>query len=382
MEGYPSFFEEVSPVKTGFQRSMPLAEFPLWETPKRIPFSFELEVTARCNNNCRHCCINLPAGDMKAREHEISFEEIKQIIDQGISMGAIWCLITGGEPLLRDDFFSIYLYMKKKGLLVSVFTNATLIGEEHVKLFQKYPPRDIEATVYGANRETYERVTRTEGSHAAFMKGLSLLLQKGIKVRLKAMALRSNLKEMPEIARFCRERTKDYFRLDPFLHLRYDGNTIRNKEIRAERLSAAEISALERADPERFEALQKTCGVYVATDPSRTGCNHLFHCGAGYDSFNLSYKGLFRLCPSLWHPDCVYDLKRGNLREAWQTFVPAVREMTSENKEFQDKCPVCPIINLCMMCPGHAHLETGAMDTPVEYFCRVAHARAELFRQK
>ena len=180
MEGYPSFFEEVSPVKTGFQRSMPLAEFPLWETPKRIPFSFELEVTARCNNNCRHCCINLPAGDMKAREHEISFEEIKQIIDQGISMGAIWCLITGGEPLLRDDFFSIYLYMKKKGLLVSVFTNATLIGEEHVKLFQKYPPRDIEATVYGANRETYERVTRTEGSHAAFMKGLSLLLQKGM----------------------------------------------------------------------------------------------------------------------------------------------------------------------------------------------------------
>jgi radical SAM protein with 4Fe4S-binding SPASM domain len=358
---------------------MPLAEFPLWEKTKRIPFAFELEITARCNNNCRHCCINLPAGDMKAREQELSLEEIKEIIDQAVSMGAIWCLITGGEPLLREDVSSIYLYMKKKGLLVSVFTNATLIGEEHIRLFQKYPPRDIEVTAYGVTRETYERMVRREGSYAAFMKGLSLLLESGVKVRLKAMALRSNLQEMPEIARFCREKTKDYFRLDPFLHLRYDRNTIRNEEIRSERLYPEEIAALERADPERLEALQKSCGTQITEDPSHPGCNHLFHCGAGKDSFNVSYQGLFRLCPSLWHPDCVYDLKRGNLREAWQTFIPQVRGMRSGSKEFLDKCQGCPIVNLCMMCPGHADLETGATDTPVEYFCRVAHARAEIF---
>jgi len=366
-------------MKKGFQHSIPLAEFPLWETPKRIPFSFELEVTARCNNNCQHCCINLPADDVEAQQHELSPEEIKEIIDQGISMGAIWCLITGGEPLLRDDFFSIYLYMKKKGLLVSVFTNATLIGEEHVKLFQKYPPRDIEVTVYGATAETYERVTRTEGSHAAFMKGLSLLLENGIKVRLKAMALRSNVHEMPEIARFCREKTKDYFRLDPFLHLRYDRNAIRNEEIRAARLSPQEIATIERADPERFETLRRRCGTRIEADPRHPECNHLFLCGAGTDGFNVSYNGLFRLCSSLWHPDCVYDLKRGTLREAWETFVPQVRQMRSGSKEFLDKCRGCPIVNFCMMCPAHADLEAGAMDRWVEYFCRVAHARVEIF---
>ena len=368
-------------MRKAFQHSIPLAEFPLWETPKRIPFSFELEITARCNNNCRHCCINLPAGDEKARKQELSFEELKELIDQAVSMGAVWSLITGGEPLLRDDFFSIYSYMKKKGLLVSVFTNATLIGGDHIRLFQKYPPRDIEVTVYGASQKTYERVTRTKGSHTTFMKGLSLLLQNGIKVRLKAMALRSNFQEMPEIARFCRERTKDYFRLDPFLHLRYDGNTMRNEEIRAERLSPEEITALERADPERLEALQKSCGTQITDDPSHPGCNHLFQCGAGNDSFNVSYQGVFRLCPSLWPPGCVYDLKRGNLREAWHVFAPAVREMRSTSREFLDKCHGCPIVNLCMWCPAHAHLETGAMDAPVDYFCRVAHARAKLFRK-
>ena len=364
-----------------FQGSIPLAEFSLWKKTraKRIPFSFELDITARCNNDCRHCYINLPAGDRVAQDKELSFEEIKEIVDEAVSMGALWCLITGGEPLLREDFSSIYLHLKKKGLLVSVFTNATLMREEHVRLFQKYPPRELETSVYGVTQETYERVTRIAGSYVAFMRGLALLLESGIKVRLKAMALRSNLHEMPEIARFCRERTRDYFRLDPFLHSRYDRNQERNEVIRSERLSPEEIAALERSDPERLEALQKSCGRMIASDSSFPDCNHLFNCGAGNDNFNLSYDGLLRLCPSLWHPDCVYDLKRGNLKEAWLSFIPQVREMRSKRRDFLDKCLGCSIVNLCMWCPAYAHLETGAMDTPVDYFCRVAHARTELF---
>jgi len=364
-----------------FQGSIPLAEFSLWKKTraKRIPFSFELDITARCNNDCRHCYINLPAGDRVAQDKELSFEEIKEIVDEAVYMGALWCLITGGEPLLREDFSSIYLHLKKKGLLVSVFTNATLMRDEHVRLFQKYPPRELETSVYGVTQETYERVTRIAGSYVAFMRGLALLLESGIKVRLKAMALRSNLHEMPEIARFCRERTRDYFRLDPFLHSRYDRNQERNEVIRSERLSPEEIAALERSDPERLEALQKSCGRMIASDSSFPDCNHLFNCGAGNDNFNLSYDGLLRLCPSLWHPDCVYDLKRGNLKEAWLSFIPQVREMRSKRRDFLDKCLGCSIVNLCMWCPAYAHLETGAMDTPVDYFCRVAHARTELF---
>jgi radical SAM protein with 4Fe4S-binding SPASM domain len=381
MEGCPSFYKEVRRLNNAYQDSISFTEFSLWEKTreKRVPFSFELELTARCNNDCRHCTINLPAGDKVAKDKELSLEEIKEIADEAVSLGALWCLITGGEPLLREDFFSIYLYMKKKGLLVSVFTNATLMTVEHVRLFQKYPPRDIEVTVYGVTQETYERVTRRTGSYAAFVKGLALLLESGVKVRLKAMALRANLHEMPQIARFCREKTKDYFRLDPFLHLRYDGNNKRNGDIRSERLSPEEIVALEAADPERLEALRNSCGRLIASDASIPDCDHLFQCGAGNDSFSLSCDGLFRLCSCLWQSDCVYDLKRGNLRDAWQTFIPQVRERRSKKREFLDKCLSCPIGNLCMWCPARAHLETGGMDTPVDYYCRVAHARTKLF---
>jgi radical SAM protein with 4Fe4S-binding SPASM domain len=382
VESSEAFVQEAGEMSESFVSSKSLPEFSLWEKMerKRALISFDLEVTARCNNNCRHCYINLPAGDKLAKEKELSFEEIREIGNEAASLGALWCLITGGEPLIRDDFFDIYLYLKKKGLLVSVFTNGTLLTEEHVRLFKKYPPRDIEVSVYGVSEETYERVTRRRGSYAAFVRGLELLLQSGVKLRLKAMAMRSNIHELVDIARFCRRYTKDYFRFDPLLHLRYDGDESRNADIRAERLTPEEIVAIEHADEERFAALKRNCTKLIGAQSGRAKCSHLFHCSAGNSSFALSYNGLFRLCPSLWHPNCVYQLRRGTLSDAWQNFVPKVRDMRSERNEFFEKCGACALKNLCLWCPAHAYLETGEMDVAVDYFCQTAHSRAEALR--
>lgn len=355
-----------------------LPDFSLWRklAGRRVPLDFALEITARCNNGCRHCYINLPAGDGQAEMWELSPAEIGDIADQAVSLGALWCLLTGGEPLLRPDFSEIYLALRRKGLLVSVLTNACLVTDEHVALFRQYPPRDVEVTVYGVSADIYERVTRRPGSYAAFRRGLDLLQDGGVKVRLKAMALRSNVHELPDMAAFCRRRTADYFRFDPLLHLRYDRDEGRNAEIRAERLSPEEIVSIERADEERSGALEKRCDRLIVPGFADYQCGHLFHCGAGNGSFCVSYDGKFRLCPDLWHPDCTYDLRQGSLARAWGELVPRVRDLRSDNPEFLRRCRRCPLFNLCLWCPAHAHLETGDLDVPVDYFCQVAHARA------
>ena len=359
-------------------------QFPLWTKLKerRAVLSFDLEITARCNLQCRHCYINLSAGDQEARSRELTLPEISAIADQAVALGAMWVLISGGEPLLREDFPEIYLNLKRKGLLVSVFTNTTLLQDEHLELFKKYPPRDIEITAYGATQETYERVTRRPGSFAAFTNGLNRLLDSGVRVRLKAMALRSNFHELPAIAAFCRTHTKDYFRFDPQLHLRFDRDEKRNADIRAERLTPEEIVALERADEARFSALQKGCNTLINEDFTHIGCDHLFHCGAGNGSFNVSYDGRFRLCSSLWAPETMYDLRQGSLSEAWGQLVPKVRDLRSPRREFLERCRRCPIVNLCLWCPAHSWLETGELDTPIDYFCQVARARAAAIQEK
>jgi radical SAM protein with 4Fe4S-binding SPASM domain len=360
-----------------------IQDFHLWEKliGKRTPFSFDLEVTARCNNDCRHCYINLPAGDLEARGRELSLGEITDIASQAVKMGTVWCLLTGGEPLLRPDFAQIYMALKRLGLLVSVFTNATAIQDEHIQLWKKYPPRDIEVTVYGVTQETYERVTRRAGSYENFRRGLDRLFAAGIRVRLKAMAIRSNLDEQPEIARFCRQHTKDYFRFDPQLHLRYDGNAARNEEIRQERLSSAQIVALEQSDEQRMQSIADHCSDLINQDLTHNGCNHLFHCGAGKGSFSVSYDGQFRLCSALWAPGTTADLRRVTLAEAWNNLVPQVRDMRSSRQEYQDTCRKCALANLCLWCPAHAYLEMGELDGETPYFCAVAHARAAVIQQ-
>ena len=281
----------------GFVVRRPLPEFGLWEkmADGRAVFSFDLEATARCNLDCRHCYINRPAGDRAARKRELGVDEIGRIGAEAAALGAVWCLLTGGEPLLRPDFFELYQALLSKGLLISLFTNATLVGDEHVRFFRKFPPRDIEVTVYGVTRETYERVTRTPGSFDAFLRGLDRLLAGGITVRLKAMALRSNKHELAAIGDFCRARTKDYYRFDPQLHLRFDRDESRNTLIRAERLSPREVVRLERADPERFGALEAACGEILPAPPAEGArvpeCRHIFRCGVGQRSFVVGPEG-------------------------------------------------------------------------------------------
>ncbi len=358
-------------------RYITLPQTLLWSKMKQssAPAAFTLELTARCNNDCRHCYVNLPVHDHQAQRQELTLAEIDRLTDEAVELGALWCLLSGGEPLLRSDFEEIYLRLRQKGLLLSLYTNATLIRPRHIKLLLEHPPREIEVTVYGVTQATYEAVTRVPGSFSQFQRGLQLLFDHQIPVRLKSMSLRSNVHEHQAIADFCRRHTKDYYRFDPFLNLRFDNNAKRNQEIVAERLTAEEIVALELADGARFDELRNKCS-RNAGEVCTNGCTHLFHCGAGLSTFDISYDGRFRLCLCLNAPGMTYNLRTGHLWEAWPAFVDQVRDARSDLPEYLTTCRSCPLRNLCYWCPAVSHLETGRLDTRIDYFCHLAHQRA------
>ena len=149
---------------------------------------------------------------------------------------------------------------------------------------------------------------------------------------------------------------------------------------RLERLSPEEIVVIEQADEERSAGLQKSCNELIQPDNELTTCDHLFHCGAGQRTFSVSYDGYFRLCSTLHHPHTLYNLRQGTLAEAWNEFTPRVRDLRSSNRKFLETCRPCPLVNLCQWCPANAYLECGQMDGWSEYFCQVAHARAEAIK--
>ena len=169
----------------------------LWKQRLPILGRLDLELTERCNNDCIHCSINLPAKDAEARQRELTTDAVKDILTQAASLGALSVRFTGGEPLLREDFRDLYLFARRLGLKVLLFTNARLITPELAELFARIPPLEpIEVSVYGLKKVSYEAVSRVPGSFAEFWQGVELLLTHGLPFVVKGALLPPNREEM------------------------------------------------------------------------------------------------------------------------------------------------------------------------------------------
>src|SRR5262245_42558045 len=95
--------------------------------PARMPISVTVEVTRRCPLTCVHCYNNRPMTDAMARGREMSLDEHCRLLDELADNGGLFLLYTGGEIFARRDFLDIYTYAKKKGFLITLFTNGTMI---------------------------------------------------------------------------------------------------------------------------------------------------------------------------------------------------------------------------------------------------------------
>ena len=125
--------------------------------------------------------------------------KILSVIDEITEAGCLYLLITGGEPLLRNDFPEIYRHAKTSGLILTVFTNGTLLTDRVMDLLEDLPPRVVEITLYGATALTYEKITGIPGSFAQCLKAVRRLLERKIPVGLKTILMTTNSHEFFDI---------------------------------------------------------------------------------------------------------------------------------------------------------------------------------------
>ncbi|MGA9189821.1 MAG: radical SAM protein [Methanosarcina sp.] len=346
-----------------------------------IPFQFhsllgslDMELTERCNNNCIHCYINLPVDD-PIKKKELTTEKIKEILTEAASLGCLTVRFTGGEPLLREDFEEIYIFARKLGLKVLLFTNATLITPHITDLFSRIPPREkIEISVYGMSKKSYEAVTRTPGSFQAAMKGIKLLMDRGIPFVVKTAILPPNKGELDKFENWA--STIPWMDTSPNYSAFYDLRARRDSEeknqlIKKLRISPEEAVQVLSRDRNRYlQVMKQFCAQFMKAHGDK-----LFSCGLGHGGCVSAY-GNFQPCMLLRHPDAVYDLRNGSLREAVIEFFPRLKEMKTQNSDYLARCSRCFLHGLCEQCPGKSWMEYGTLDTPIEYLCQVAHFRA------
>lgn len=326
---------------------------------ERIPISGGLELTFRCNLKCVHC---YASSGIKNDSEEYSFQEICKILDEIANEGCLWLLITGGEPLTRNDFLDIYVYAKKKGFIITLFTNGTLINEDVIRCFQKWRPFNIEVTLYGAKQKTYETISGIMGSYNQCIRGIDLLLNAGLPLTLKSIIMSLNKHEIEELRQFSDSHGMPFL-FDPILNLGLNNS----EHPKNYRLTPEEVVELDISDKERFQSWKE----YLDDFGGQPLSDNLYLCGAGETSFFINPYGELQMCVLSRFPS--YNLRKGNFSKGWHSFIREIRKKKVQNNF---RCKKCNLLSFCGQCPGWSQLEYGNSDTPVDYLCSIAHLRA------
>jgi radical SAM protein with 4Fe4S-binding SPASM domain len=337
---------------------------------RRLPVSVTVELTRRCPLTCSHCYNNLPMADPGARRTELTTDEHRRILDELAQAGCLWLLFTGGEILARHDFLDIYRHAKRKGFIVTLFTNATLVTEHTADALVEWRPFAIDITLYGRTRETYERLTRIPGSYDRCLRGIRLLKERGLPVSLKTVAVSVNRHEVWEMKRFAEEELGVPFKFDAMMTPRIDCS----QSPIAVRLTPEEIVELDLRDPGRMQEWGEFSRDFIRPQQPRGKEQDVYHCGGGVNSFAIDPLGRMSICV-LSHQE-EYDLRHGTVAEGWDRFLSAVRDKKISRVT---KCTACQLKSVCGMCPANAELEAGDPETPVDFLCHVAHLRALTF---
>lgn len=365
----------MSAASRSYVRKVPSGRDGLWASGGPRLARLDIELTERCDNDCVHCSVNLPAADPAARAREWTAEAWKAVLDEAAGLGALVVRLTGGEPLLRDDFEEIYLHARRRGLRVMLFTNATLVTPRLARLLRDVPPLEaVEVSAYGMTRESYEAVTRAPGSFEAFRRGLGLLRDHGVPLVVKGAVLPPTRRELDAFEAWAAGLggasgpPSSVLLLD--LRSRRDG--AKNALIAGLRLNADEFVALARR---RGDAVVAEWRDFCARSGGARG-DRLFTCIPGGGSAAIDPYGRLQNCLGLRHPETVYDLAAGSLREAVTAFLPRLRDRRATDPAYLERCARCFLKGLCEQCPAKSWAEHGSLDTPVEYFCDIAHAQA------
>ena len=320
------------------------------------PRLLALELTRRCRFNCRHCRAN---ADPSTRSEEMTTGQWKKILDSIAAYEKCVVIMTGGEPMEREDIYELIAYGRALGLRVVMATCGYAVDDASIAALREAGVMALSFSLDGATPETHDAFRRTDGAFDAVIRAAGAAQRAGLRFQINTTITRSNLVEVPAIADLAR-RIGAYC-WNPFILV----PTGRGEEIATELLEPKEYATL-LADLLKLKAespieLRVTCGpqyarLYRENQPKGTG-GHVSGCMGGRGFGFISHCGDIQTCGFL-------DISAGNLVDEdydfgklWDEspFLNEIRDLPS----YRGKCGRCAYLRICGGCRARAYAMTG-----------------------
>lgn len=331
---------------------------------ERQPLNCLFELTPTCNLRCHFCYVALDPY----KGPYLSTAQICTILDTLEQAGVLWLTLTGGEILSRRDFPEIYRYARGKGFLVTLFTNATMMNEKHVALFRELPPFSVEVSIYGHTAEIYEATTQIPGSFARFERGIRLLQEAGVPLKLKTSISQFTQDHLSALHSYAETRGLK-FGVDMILDRRHDGGeqpTLYRLTTRKLLELGDELDRLNGVVPNtNAPAPLPECSV---TEPGAQS-DELYRCGAGRVGFFVNALGQASHC--VIDRDPSFPILEMDWADIWDQMGRWVTQPLPQDAP----CSGCDLRSSCGNCPARSRLATGSPFFKDTYYCDVTHAQ-------
>ena len=313
------------------------------------PVSAFLEINRTCNLKCLHCY----HGD--DRLVFMDEETYTRAIEEMEKADTLFLVISGGEPMLHNDFKKIIELCTDKGFAVSIFSNGTLIDDDIIKCLSNSSVNEVNISIYSLIPEIHDKITAVKGSLKKSLEGIKKLLQAGIRTAIKMVITNYNYNDVKSVYEYCLENGIK-FKTDPMITPMNSGDE----------------------KPIQFRAQKKELSVALAQFPEireEIDADETKTCNAGKNYYAIDVEG--NILPCIQFPVILGNVFEDNLKELWKNheFLKKIRGLKVEELK---ECMDCSVKSFCDRCPGLAYIESGDVRGKAESCCYVAEIRHEM----
>src|ERR1700726_3423537 len=164
-----------------------------------VPFSAQLDLTYRCNEQCVHCYLDHD-------DHgEMTTVEIKHLLQEMAEAGVFILTLSGGEIFLRKDFFEILECARALTFCIKLKTNAVLIREAQAARIRDLGVESIQVSIYSHRPEVHDAITKVPGSLRRSLNAIRFLKSQGLKVVIANVLMTQNMQDYPSVRALAEE---------------------------------------------------------------------------------------------------------------------------------------------------------------------------------
>jgi radical SAM protein with 4Fe4S-binding SPASM domain len=288
--------------------------------------------------------------------------EIKGLLGQLAEAGVFFLTLSGGEVLMRRDFFDIAQHARRLSFNVKVKTNGVMFREAEARRMRDLGIEQVQISVYSHRPDVHDAITKLPGSHRRTVEAIRFLAAQGLKITLSNVLMTANLSDYSGTHALAKDLGVAYT-LDPTVTPKLDGD----RSILALRAPVSELQQVFRRE-ELVGDVEAFCASPPAVDASVMDG---YPCSAGHTACYISPYG--DVYPCVQFPLPSGNVRRQKFIDIWRNS-PELEQVRSIRARDLPTCSSCAHVGTCTRCPGLAYME-GNMRGPSTADCEKSFQR-------